>query len=158
MNKLPLALIPIFSLCMFFSCGGGGGGSNGGGKEGKLPPVQASINLRLGQLSKTNGPVAVSAALETIVIFNQAMGSGQNTSVSYNNSQNETLLADFDVSGRPQMAQTQDALLTFSNYTKTTVDITIDVGSNQKAGPVTRTLFNQPIDPEALNFLDGDND
>ena len=158
MKKQKLALFLIISICIFISCNGSGNTSNVA-KEGALPPVKASINLRLGQLSKASSPVAVSAALEngeSIVIFNQAISTGLNTSVSYNNSQNETLFADFDVSGRPAMAETEDAQLTFTNYTKTTVDVTIKVKSNQKAGDLTRTLFNQPIDPEALNFLDGD--
>ena len=157
MKKLSLALLPVSIFCMLYACGGSGN-SNDPSAKSDLEPVKASINLRLGQVSKSSSPVAVSAALEngeSIVLFNREGDSNSDFEVAYKNAADQLLLVTFDQTGRPKSGQARDAIVSFSNYTKNTVDITIKTGTNLKADS-SRTFINQPIDPDSLAFLDSD--
>ncbi len=115
--------------------------------------VESSINLRLGQVSNSNSPVAVSAALEngeSIVILSRIVGEVMQFDVIYTSTTGEQLTVTFDPTGRPLSAQTRDALVTFSNYSTNTVDVTLQSGS------ITRVLPAQAIDNNAISFLEGD--
>lgn len=154
MNKFFIALCVIFAI---YACSGGRDSNQ---IDGSLlrPALSSSIDLRLGQLSSGSSPVAVSAALENnenIVVFSNS--DSANFEVVYVSPSQETILVNFDQTGRPQSARTDNLLISFDNYTKeNTVDVTIQSLLGVTAQTQSIFLPTLQIDPNVVLFLEGD--
>lgn len=132
--------ISLVALIIAISCSGVGSGGEG------VTSSSSSKSLRLGQGSSTNSAVAVSAAidtLESLVVLGSSPNSTDITHVLYRASSNQVARITVGPGGLPVSAATSDANASFSNFTDTTVDVTIV--SNGQTVTVTAPLQDETV-------------
>lgn len=84
--------------------------------------ARATQTLRLGQTTSSNTAIAVSAAIDNFESFT-SLGRDRIEHVLYTTSDGSVVRVSLDELLRPSSAQTKDTIITFSNYTSTTVDV-----------------------------------
>ncbi len=132
MRIIAFNLFLSFGICLLASCAGVGG--NDGTSSNNANSInKASQTLRLGQASSPTSPVAVSAAInnrENLVLLNNVGTIGDIEHALYTATDGSVVRITLGENGLPESAATLDATITFTNYTATTVDITIFIADS----------------------------
>jgi len=137
----------FFTLAFVVACGGVSGSSV---EDDQIFESDSFRSLRLGQSASSDRRVATSAAInnrESLIVLNSEEGSSDIVHVLYTSADNEVARITVDSSDRPVTAETENALATFSNYTDTTVDVSILADGVQF--PATTVA----LDPAVLGLL-----
>lgn len=145
-------LIIITFATYLIACAGGSDD-----KDDQVNRLASTTSLRIGRSSNTIGPVATSASLasgESLMIIYDAT-SGLISEVLFKDSNNAVVRVPTDPSGRPNLAQSTDIDVSFSNYTETTVDVTFSRVFRNLLGTFTYPLENESLELLTSEFILG---